>query len=90
MEIKPYYLKRRAPDGVFPLYHYLYIKGGSGHGKKDYGGTYSFVGYYATLEEEEEIRKSSPEKSCDHMAIPFVHGETIEEVLNQLESFSNK
>ncbi|MEN5306794.1 hypothetical protein ABE425_04720 [Chryseobacterium cucumeris] len=79
-------IKRAFINGITVPY-YLHIEGGTGHGNKQLGGTFNFTAGYFNPTELDGRGLVSLEKWCEQKNIPFVHGETFDEILSKLEKF---
>lgn len=74
---------------VLSVLYYLVIEGGQGHGENK-AGKYKFVGTYVNPSELEGRNGTSLEIWCDDQNIKYVHAETIESLIEQLNNFTLK
>lgn len=72
---------------IFSIPYRLIIEGYEGHGKRDYGGQYAFVATYLSSEEHEGRNGSTLDNWCKQNNIPFIHSQTFEGLVQQLETF---
>lgn len=88
------------PTANFPIWYstpyYLTIEGGTGHGKKGQGGTYSFTGAYLSSNQNKHriilngFGISCLSAFCDRAGIKFWHANSMDELVEQMKDVELK